>query len=83
MSLQLGRAVIIFFCLKEKLHVVKEHRRQAEQCLYVGGKGLELPVVLLLGPSSAGVPAGFLFLVVWEVGGSPVSLFLQYLRMDG
>lgn len=73
MRLQLGRA-FIFFCLTEKLCIVKEYRRQAEhKCLYVGGKGLELPALSVLGPSSAGVPVGFLFVEVW--GGGRQSRF--------
>lgn len=62
MSLQLGRAFIIFFCLTENLCIVEEYRRQAEHdCLCVGGKGLELPALSVLGPSCAGVPFGFAF----------------------
>jgi len=41
MSLQFGRAFILFFFLFDR-KAVKEYRRQAEhKCLYLDGKGLE------------------------------------------
>lgn len=39
-----------------------------------GWKGLELPLLSVLGPSSAGLPVRFLLVEVGEVGSSPVFL---------
>lgn len=82
MSLQLGMA-FINSCLTENLCIVKEYRSQAEhKCLYVGGKELGFPALSVSGPCSAAVPIGFLSPGAWGVAGSPVSLFVQCLRMD-
>lgn len=54
-----------FFCLTEKLRIVKECRRQAEnKCPCVGGMGLEFSALAILGPFSAAMPVGFVFLEV-------------------